>query len=317
MATKDGDLRRATHLNPHAQMEEPGPGTRIDDFTVAYRISRGMSADVFAVWHHGLLTPLVCKRLRPAEVGDEQRRRLLFAEGDALARLCHPGIVRLIGENRRASLPYLLLEHAGERTLRDELRESGPFETERAIRFVQHVGAAVAHAHTRGLLHRDLKPSNVALHGGRPVLLDFGVVWEFGDVRRRPPDRSGTPQYLAPEQIARDPLTPATDIYGLGALLFELLTGERPFRAGEENRRAPLEARYPQLAEPPRRAAQLNERVPEKLSAVIDKCLARDPLERFQEVPDLLGALDEFTRVKVYTELLTLEEAFASAPAAP
>lgn len=301
-----------THLNPYARMEEPEPGTRIGDFTVAYRISRGMSADVFAVWHHELLTPLVCKRLRPADAGDERRLRLLRAEGDALARLCHPGIVRLIGENWRAPLPYLLLEHAGGCTLRDELRESGPFEMERAVRFLQHVGAAVAHVHARGLLHRDLKPSNVALRAGRPVLLDFGVVWELRDARGRPPDRSGTPQYLAPEQIARDPLTPATDIYGLGALLFELLTGERPFSAGDESMSAPLEARYPQLLEPPRRAAQANKRVPERLSAVIGRCLSRDPLERFQSVTDLLHALDEFTRVKVYPEPLTPEEAFAT-----
>lgn len=297
-------------------MDEPQPGTRIDDFTVAYRISRGMCADVFAVWHHELLTPLVCKRLRPADAGDERRRLLLRAEGAALARLCHPNIVRLIGEDLRAPLPYLLLEHAGERTLRDELREAGPFETARAVRFVQHVGAAVAHAHARGLLHRDLKPSNVALRGGRPVLLDFGVVWEWGGAGR-PPDRSGTPQYLAPEQIARDPLTPATDVYGLGALLFELLTGARPFRAGEEDWHAPIEARYPQLAEPPERAARANKRVPEKLSALIDKCLARNPRERFQSATDLLHALDEFTPLKVYPEHLKPEAALASAHGVP
>lgn len=169
--------------------------------------------------------------------------------------------------------------------------------------------------HTRRL-HRDLKPSNVALREGRPVLLDFGVVWELG-AARRPPDRSGTPQYLAPEQITRDALTPATDVYALGALLFELLTGERPFRAGDEDRSAPLEARYPQLTEPPKRAARTNERVPEKLSALIDKCLARDPRERFQAATELLRALDEFTPVKVYPEHLKPEAALASAHGVP
>jgi serine/threonine protein kinase len=295
----------AASSNARAGAEEPGPGTRIDDFTVAYRISRGMSADVLAVWHHGLLTPLVCKRLRPADAESERQRGRLRAECDALRRLCHPGVVRLVGENLRAPLPYLLLEHAGGRTVRDELRESGPFDVARAVRLVQHVGAAVAHAHARGLLHRDLKPSNVVLREGRPVLLDFGVVWELGDGRRCPPDRSGTPQYLAPEQVTRSPLSPATDVYGLGAMLFELLAGERPFRAGDEDWRAPLPARYPQLAEEPGRAALSARGVPEGLTSVVGKCLARNPRARFQTAAELLHALDEFTPVKVYPEHLT------------
>lgn len=290
-------------------MEEPGPGTRIDDFTVAYRISRGMSADVFAVWHHGLLTPLVCKRLRAADAGSEKQRALLRAECGALKRLCHPGVVRLLGENMRAPLPYLLLEHAGGRTLRDELRESGAFETARAVRLVQHVGAAVAHAHARGLLHRDLKPSNVILRGGRPVLIDFGVAWELGDGRKCPPDRSGTPQYLAPEQVTRAPLSAATDVYGLGAMLFELLAGERPFRAGVGDRGAPLAARYPQLAEGPNLPALSARGVPGALTCVIAMCLARNPLARFQTAAELLHALDEFTAVKVYPAQLTPEVA--------
>lgn len=296
--------------------EEPGPGTRINDFTVAYRISRGMSADVFAVWHQGLLTPLVCKRLRAADANNEKHRALLRAECGALKRLCHPGVVRLVAEEMRTPLPYLLLEHAGGRTLRDELRESGAFETARAVRLVQHVGAAVAHTHARGLLHRDLKPSNVALRGERPVLLDFGVVWELGDGRKCPPDRSGTPQYLAPEQVTRSPLSPAVDVYGLGAMLFELLTAERPFRAGVEDWRAPLSARYPQLAEPPNLALLSDRGVPEGLASVLGRCLARNPRARFQTAAELLHALDEFTPVKVYPEQLSPEAALLKAAAA-
>ena len=159
----------------HAPIVESAPGTIIDDFSIAYRISRGMNADVFAVWHHRLHTPLVCKRLRSEDAGDPARRAQLRAEARALAHLRHPGVVRLIEESMRAPLPYLLLEHVGSRTLRDELRESGAFELGRAVRIVQHMGAAVAHVHSRGLLHRDLKPSNVAMRAGHPVLLDFGV----------------------------------------------------------------------------------------------------------------------------------------------
>jgi len=280
---------------------EPQPGTRIDNFTIAYRIARGMNADVFAVWHHELCTPLVCKRLRPEDERDAKWQRLLRDEGRALARLCHPGIVRLIAHNNRARLPYLLLEHVGSQTLRDRLKEEGNFSVEEAITIVQHVGAAIAYAHERGYVHRDLKPSNIIIRGGRPVLLDFGVVWKWKS-GRRPPDFSGTPQYLAPEQITRQPLTPRTDVYGLGVLLFELLTGARPFRASESyaNSHAPLTARYPQLTEDPPPLRRLNRKVPEELQSVITRALQRDPNARCESVADFLTVLDQFTDTKIW-----------------
>ena len=287
------------------QCDDPQPGSRIDDFTVAYRIRRGMNADIFAVWHHELRAPLVCKRLRPADEHNAKWRRLLGAEGTALSRLSHPGIVRLIRRKPDAPLPYLLLEHVGEQTLRDTLLDEGALAADYAVRVVQHTGAALAHAHARGFLHRDLKPSNIILRGGRPVLLDFGVVWKW-KVARRPPDQSGTPQYLAPEQVRREPLGPYTDVYGLGVLLFELLTGVRPFRHGGDRHDLclPLAARYPQLIEAPlslREAGrEAGQRISLKLERIVACCLARDPAARFQSVGELLVALDPFTRTKVW-----------------
>jgi len=284
-------------------MEETGAGTRVDDFTIAYRIARGMNSDVFAVWHHVLRTPLVCKRLRAADAGRAKWRRLLRAEGRALWLMHHPGIVRLFGQNHNAEQPYLLLEHVGDRTLRDVLHEEGPLEAGHAVRVVQHVAAAVAHAHGRGFVHRDLKPSNVVLRSGRPVLLDFGVVWRARP-GRRPPDRSGTPQYLAPEQVLREPLTEATDVFGLGTLLFELLTAERPFSRGDESA-GDLAARYPQLGEEPRRLSGGGRGVRDGLARVVSRCLEKDPRKRFQSAAGLMEALDEFTPVKIWPEALS------------
>lgn len=264
-----------------------------------------MNADIFAVWHHGLRTPLVCKRLRPADERNAKWRRLLRAEGIALARLSHPGIVRLIQRKLDAPLPYLLLEHVGEQTLRDTLLDEGPLATDYAVRVVQHAGAALAHAHARGFLHRDLKPSNIIMRAGKPVLLDFGVAWKW-KAARRPPDQSGTPQYLAPEQIQREPLGPSTDVYGLGVLLFELLTGTRPFSAGANRHdlRLPLAARYPQLIEASPRLRDAGRKVGQKFSLrlerTVGRCLARDPAARFQSVEELLVALDPFTRIKLW-----------------
>jgi len=300
-----------TAITPHdssqGTLEEPQPGTRIDDFTVAYRIARGMNADVFAVWHHELRTPLVCKRLRPADEHYVKWRRLLRKESATLAQMNHPGIVRLIDQNMRALLPYLLLEHIDGQTLRNELNERGSFATDAAVRIVQHVGAALIHAHARGFVHRDLKPSNIIMRVGRPVLLDFGVAWKWQS-GRRPPDRSGTPQYLAPEQILREPLTPATDVYGLGLLLFELITGTRAFRTGDapgHDRRAALATRYPQLIDAPPLKLLSEKRAPRKLTTVIARCLARKPQERYASIAKLLTALDLFTKIKVWPQEAT------------
>jgi serine/threonine protein kinase len=277
----------------------PGPGPRIDDVTIAQRIARGMSADVFAVWHHGLLTPLVCKRLRPADQKNSAHRRRLRLEGQVLSVLAHPGVVRLVDQRYAVALPYLLLEHAGTRTLRDMLKAEGPFEVGRGVRIIQHVAGALAHVHSRGFLHRDLKPSNVMLRDGRPVLLDFGIAWRLAP-RRRPPDRSGTPQYLAPEQITRAALTPATDVWGLGVMLVELLTGARPFREGEKAGDATLAARYPQLAEPPHLARAL----PADVVRVIEACLEKNPRARPQSAVAVARALDPLTPVKIWPNAL-------------
>lgn len=297
--------------------EDLQPGTRIDDFTVAYRIASGMNADVFAVWHHTLCAPLICKRLRSCDWQNSKWRRLLLAEAAALARLNHPGIVRLIEPRTHATFPYLLLEHVGERTLRDELRERTRFPIETAIRIVQHTCAAIAYMHDNGYLHRDIKPSNIIMRNARPVLLDFGVVWRLKDSNssRRPPDRCGTPQRLAPEQIHRQPLSPATDVFGLGTLLYELLTGERPFPASDllHDHTAPLNARYTQLTHTPRSLRALGCSADAELEAVAARALAPNPAERFPTARDLLHALDPFTSTKIYpADAMTADAAFKS-----
>lgn len=346
--------RKVSHALPAASPPPPNTsgdsaknagiasGSKLDEMIVAHTIARGMNTDVLAVWHTTLRTPLVCKVLRLDVFGERdlyaaQRarkwRQLLRLEAAALKRFQHPGIVRLIADETRNVIPYLLLEHVGGRTLRDLLRAGKRLPVDEAVRIVQHIGSSLAHVHRHGFIHRDLKPSNIIIRDGRPVLLDFGVVWRWRTSSpaaaserapqtspfastRRPPDHCGTPQYLAPEQVRREPLSPLTDIYGLGVLLYELVTGTRPYPASKRTheRDLPLDVRYPQLAMTPPKLRDLRPDIPVKLASVITRAMHREPDKRFADIAELLIALDAFTAVKIYPNISGLKagDAFIS-----
>lgn len=342
-------MRRKTSKSPDTSAVPPSPlqssgdnnmtdgriasGSKLDEMIVAHTIARGMNTDVLAVWHTTFRTPLICKVLRLDTFGEHdayaaQRgrkwRRMLRLEAAALKRFQHPGIVRLIADETRNVIPYLLLEHVGGRTLRDRLRSEKRLPVDEAVRIVQHTGAALAHVHHHGFIHRDLKPSNIIIRDGRPVLLDFGVVWRWRTTTSttsststpRPPDRSGTPQYLAPEQVRREPLSPLTDIYGLGILLYELITGTRPYPASKRTHELslPLAARYPQLETMPPKLRDLRPDIPVKLASVIMRAMHREPDKRFADIAELLITLDAFTAVKIYPHISGLKagDAFIS-----
>jgi serine/threonine-protein kinase len=284
------------------QITNPQPGERWGDITFTSLLREGMSANLYLVWHHRYWSVMVCKMLRAEEREDNRWRELLQVEGEVLKRLEHPIIVRLFELNMDAPLPYLLLEYLPGETVRQFLRRKGRFNLQDALRLTMYVGSALSYVHERGLIHRDVKPSNVMLNAGWVRLFDFGIVWPQGD--EAPPDKSGTPMYLAPEQCRMEILTPATDIWALGIFLFELLTDQLPFPPGDyHNYEAPLEVRYPQLTTPPKTLQQTGLRVPAGLQLVLNRALAFDPAERYQKVEELLIALDPFCKTKIWPAL--------------
>ncbi|HYJ80918.1 MAG TPA: serine/threonine-protein kinase, partial [Longimicrobiaceae bacterium] len=244
----------------------------------------------------------------------------LRREERVLSRVRHPNIVQVFGSGDAEGRRYLLMEYLAGPSLFDVL-ESLPrrrLHVPDAVRAVMHVGAAVHYLHRCGWLYRDLKPANVHLREGVPVLLDFDVVWPLDPGGRRPRDRQGTAPYMAPEQVLRRPLTPAADVYGLGALLHELLTGKWPTDEPEEDEEefwfddeddggpaaalpdpgapprlsaAELERLYPQLRHPPVSPRQHNPQVTHELDGLVLRALDPDPEQRFQTVSGMLAAL--------------------------
>lgn len=287
-------------------------GARVGELTVIGHLARGRLTELYQVWSTEHWCALTGKLVAPESLGENGPPTSFRREERVLRRLRHPNIVRYYGSGEADGRPYLLLEYFAGPTL-FEMLESLPkrrLHLPDAIRAAMHVGAAVHYLHRQGYLYRDLKPGNVLLREGIPILVDFDVVRKMN--KRRPADRLGTAPYMAPEQIRRDPLTPATDVYGLGALLYELLTGHWPTEEPLEDEwaeewsatprtpracvpepldTADLERRFPQLTRPPVSPREHLPRIDRKLERILLRCLAPYPADRYQTVSGLLAAL--------------------------
>jgi serine/threonine protein kinase len=268
---------------------------------------------LYQVWSNEHWCALTGKFVAPDRIG-EQLPASFRREASVLRKLKHPNIVRFYGMDTAESRPYILLEYFSGPSLFDVL-EAMPkrrLYVPDAIRAIMHIGAAVHYLHRQGYLYRDLKPGNVLLREGIPTLVDFDVVRKIDG--KRPSDRLGTAPYMSPEQVLREPLTPASDVYGLGALLYEMLTGHWPTDTSDDDDewnewedddedRSPgingavgvgsddLVARYPQLANRPTPPREHHARIAPELERILLRCLEPDASARFQTVSGLLAAI--------------------------
>lgn len=208
-------------------------------------------------------------------------------EAEAMARLHHANIARIIEVARGEGMPYFSMEWYSGGTLADRVAAMLR-QPSKAAEVLEKVALAVHYAHLRGILHRDLKPANILMDEfGQPRVADFGLAVPMRELADIHGLRAGTPAYMAPEQLTGE-VTVATDVYGLGAILYELLTGRAPSDAGslaevlERVRRAE-----------PKPPLELNARVDADLNAICMKCLAREPADRY---PSAAGVADDLKR---------------------
>ncbi|MBL4846456.1 MAG: serine/threonine protein kinase [Planctomycetes bacterium] len=223
----------------------------------------------------------------------ERPRQRFEREGQALAQLDHPSIVRVHAAVWEGDSPHLALELVTGEDLEQRLERSGPLDPAEARELLVSLAEAVAHAHERSVLHRDIKPSNVLLaQDGRPMLLDFGLA-SLADTERLTltGQMIGTPAYMAPEQ-ARGKWDERTDVYGLGALLYACLTGEAPARGDTV-----AECLVKVMSGPAPDPGRLRENLPRGLVDVCRRCLAKDPAARYPSALDLADALRASSRV--------------------
>jgi len=231
------------------------------------------------------------KVLRPelaAVIGPERFLR----EIATTARLTHPAILPLFESGTDAGICWYAMPYFSGKTLKDRLTAQGPLPVPEAIAVLRDVAGALEYAHRLGILHRDLKPANILLQDDRAVLADFGIALPVGQAGERLTEAGlslGTPEYMSPEQVLAAPeLDARSDVYALGCVFYEMLTGEPPFTGA-----TPQSVLAKRLMEPvPRIAAQ--RQIPPAIAAAIDHALAREPEERFGSVAEFARAVEGF-----------------------
>lgn len=256
----------------------------IGPFRIGRMLGEGGFGQVFEAWDTRLDRPVAIKLLRQKAGQDEATGGAFRNEAWAVSRLRHPAIVVLFDVGEAEGRPYLVYERIEGSDLRQVLRQ-GPLPVDVTLRVVERVGQALAFAHDRGILHRDVKPSNILIDAdGKPFLTDFGLAAANAPgPQYESTGTCGTLAYLAPEILAGKSGGVKADIYALGAVLFECLTGRALFTA-------PVRLRQASQAE-----IELPSRIRPGLDPVLDglvaKALARDPAERFASVGEFLEAL--------------------------
>jgi tetratricopeptide (TPR) repeat protein len=270
----------------------PGDGPNVPGYEILGELGRGGMGVVYKARQVALNRVVALKMIRhgdSASVGDTERFR---TEAEAVARLQHHNIVQIYDVGAHRDLPYFSLEYCPGGSLERKLART-PQPPLEAARLVQTLARAMHHAHEHGIVHRDLKPGNVLIaEDGEPKITDFGLAKKLDEVGQTQTGAiMGTPSYMAPEQALGQvhAIGPHTDVYALGAILYECLTGKPPFKAPTMMETLELVRR-----EDPVPPSRLQPRTPRDLETICLKCLNKDASRRYGSAQEMADDLQRF-----------------------
>src|SRR5437879_4293781 len=293
ICTRDGTVLSAEPAQPDAQVGKVLDGKyRLDAF-----LSHGGMGSVYRAMHIMLDKPVAVKLIKPELVTSPDIVRRFQREARAASNLHHANIVGVydLGQAEDGTL-YIAMELINGPSLKDVIRATGPMPSARIVRILKQVASALALAHKHNIIHRDLKPHNIMLATDAErqevaKLLDFGIAKTFDEASTQLTMTGfalGTPQYMAPEQAAGKDVDGRTDLYSLGIILYEMLTGEVPF--SDPSTPAILVKQMTELPEPPS-LRKPGVALSPALEAIALRCLEKDPSKRFENAEMFTDAL--------------------------
>jgi WD40 repeat protein len=295
-ATRSSDASsHSSRTGPEQSVGDGAAPPPIPGYEILAELGRGGMGVVYQARQLGLNRVVALKMILAGGHADGAALGRFRQEAEAVARLQHPGIVQVHETGTHDGLPYFSLEFVGGGTLARRLA-AGPLPAREAASLIAALAAAVHYAHTQGIIHRDLKPANVLLtREGTPKVTDFGLAksLDAGAGQTRSGDVIGTPSYMAPEQARgkSKEIGPLCDVYALGAILYECLTGRPPFHAATT-----IDTIIQVTSQEPVAPRQLQPQLPRDLETVALKCLQKDPRRRYASVAALADDLGRFLR---------------------
>jgi eukaryotic-like serine/threonine-protein kinase len=261
-------------------------------YRVTRRLGSGGMADVWCADDQELGRRVALKVLSGRLAEDDSFRERFRREASAAAGLQHPNVVSIYDRGEWDGTPYIAMEFVSGRTLKQLVVEEGPLPPDRAIDLTTQVLRALRYAHKHGIVHRDIKPQNVILdEEGAAKVADFGIAHAGPSDMTEPGSVVGTAQYISPEQAQGQPVSPRSDLYSVGVVLYELLTGRPPFQA-----ESPVTVALMQVSEPPVPPSQLQPGISPALEAVVLRAMAKDPERRYPDADAFIAALQAARR---------------------
>src|SRR6476620_9257586 len=265
-------------------------------FDGRYRILRklgtGGMANVYLAEDEVLGRHVAIKILNDRHAGDEQFGERFRREAKNAASLSHPNIVSIYDRGEAEGTYYIAMEYLDGRSLKELILSRGPAPVSVAIDYARQILAALRFAHRNGIVHRDIKPHNVLVDSeGHVKVTDFGIARAGASQMTEEGSIIGTAQYLSPEQPRGTPVDQTSDLYSLGIVLYELLTGQVPFTGD-----TPVEIAMKHLSTIPEPPSARRDDVPPNVDMVVLRALAKDPSDRFQSAEEMDAELERVAR---------------------
>ena len=266
-------------------------GDQFDHYQIQAHMAQGGMSDIYRAFDLMRRSEVVIKIPDQSMLGDPAQFERFQRELEVMQALDHPAILKGLGSGKYNRIPYLVTEYVNGSSLRSLMEGSASLPTEQAVSLIKKIAEGMAYCHQNEVIHRDLKPENILVtEVGQPVIMDFGLALTKSSHRVTYSNLSatmGTPDYMAPEQIEGQRGDQRTDIYALGTILYEMLAGKTPF-TGDTN--MAIMAQHLNGIAP--RLDKVNASVSPQIAAVVAKCLARLPEERYPDMNALIEALD-------------------------